>query len=65
LIAFGRGNHALAIALLARLPARCHRLGGSHAQRDVLHLTMLQAVERIRRPMRGRRSAPMLAALAS
>ena len=65
LIAFGRGNHALAIALLARLPARCHRLGGSHAQRDVLHLTMLQAVERIRRPMRGRRSAPTLAALAS
>ncbi len=65
LIAFGRGNHALAIALLARLPTRVHRLGGSYAQRDVVHLTMLQAVERIRRPMRGRRSAPTLVALES
>jgi len=50
LIAFGRGNYTLAIALLASLPALAHRLGGSHAQRDVLHLTLLQAVEHIRRP---------------
>ena len=63
LIAFGRGNHALAIALLARLPARVHRLGGSYAQRDVLHLTLLQAVERMRRPVRRRRSAPPLEVL--
>jgi tetratricopeptide (TPR) repeat protein len=55
LIAFGRGNNALAITLLAGLPALAHRLGGSHAQRDVLHLTLLQAVERIRGP--GRRHA--------
>jgi hypothetical protein len=27
-------------------------IGGSHAQRDVLHLTLLQAVEHIRRPPR-------------
>jgi tetratricopeptide (TPR) repeat protein len=53
LVAFGRGNHTLAITLLASLPALAHRFGGSHAQRDVLHLTLLQAVERIRR--RGRR----------
>ena len=36
LIAFGRGNDTLAIALLASLPALAHRIGGSHAQRDVL-----------------------------
>lgn len=50
LIAFGRGNHPLAISLLANLPPQVHRLGGSHAQRDVLHLTLLQAIEGIRRP---------------
>jgi 2'-5' RNA ligase len=48
LIAFGRRNDTLAIALLASLPALAHRLGGSHAQRDVLHLTLLHAIERMR-----------------
>jgi tetratricopeptide (TPR) repeat protein len=57
LIAFGRGNDTLAINLLASLPALAHRLGGSHAQRDVLHLTMQHATERIRRPDRRSRSA--------
>lgn len=57
LAAFGRGEHLRAIPLLAALPATAHRLGGSHAQRDVLHLTLLQAVERIRRPpARGERA---------
>ena len=51
LIAFGRGDYTGAISLLARLPALAHRIGGSHAQRDVLHLTLLRAVERIRRPI--------------
>ena len=50
LIAFGRGDDALATTLLANLPAHAHRLGGSHAQRDVLHLTLLKAVEHLRRP---------------
>ena len=50
LIAFGRGDDALATTLLASLPAHEHRLGGSHAQRDVLHLTLLKAIERLRRP---------------
>lgn len=50
LAAFGAQQYPLAITLLASLPATAHRLGGSHAQRDVLHLTLLQAVERIRRP---------------
>jgi len=57
LIAFGHGNDALAITLLASLPALAHRLGGSHAQRDVLHLTLLQAIERVRRPARRLRIA--------
>ena len=51
LIAFGRGEYTSAISLLANLPALAHRIGGSHAQRDVLHLTLLQAVEHIRRPV--------------
>jgi tetratricopeptide (TPR) repeat protein len=63
LMAFGRGEHARAIGLLASLPALAHRLGGSHAQRDVLHLTLLQAVECVRRPVR--QSAQRLHAVAS
>jgi hypothetical protein len=59
LIAFGRGNDALATTLLASLPALAHRLGGSHAQRDVLHFTMRRAIERIRRPARLLRLAPL------
>ncbi len=54
LMAFGRGNEGLAITLFASLPAIAHRLGGSHAQRDVLHLTLLNAIDRTRRPMRSR-----------
>jgi tetratricopeptide (TPR) repeat protein len=50
LIAFGRRNYTRAASLLAGLPALAHRIGGSHAQRDVLHLTLLRAVEHIRRP---------------
>ncbi|MBB3176192.1 tetratricopeptide repeat protein [Variovorax sp. Sphag1AA] len=47
MMAFGRGDDTLAVTLLASLPALAHRLGGSHAQRDVLHLTLREAVERI------------------
>ena len=54
-IAFGRGDDARAVALLAGLPRSAWRLGGSHAQRDVLYLTMLRAVERLRRPARHTR----------
>ncbi|MDB5824880.1 MAG: Peptidylprolyl isomerase [Herminiimonas sp.] len=53
LIAFEKGKHTLAITLLASLPESAHRLGGSHAQRDVLHLTMLHAIQIIRRPSRS------------
>ncbi|HEY2189590.1 MAG TPA: tetratricopeptide repeat protein, partial [Caldimonas sp.] len=62
LMAFGRGDDAVAIKLLAGLPAIAHRLGGSHAQRDVLHLTLQRAVQRAHRP--ERRTRPMLAKFA-
>ena len=58
LVAFGRGNDALAVSLLASLPAFAQRLGGSHAQRDVLHLTLSRAIERMRRPPRQQRVPP-------
>jgi tetratricopeptide (TPR) repeat protein len=52
LVAYARGKAAQAIALLAGLPARAHGLGGSHAQRHVLHLPLLRALERARRSHR-------------
>ncbi|MDQ6916619.1 MAG: tetratricopeptide repeat protein [Pseudomonadota bacterium] len=52
LMAFGQSKYTVAISLLASLPALAHRLGGSHAQRDVLHLTLLRAIEHVRRPHR-------------
>ncbi len=61
--AFGHGDDATAIKLLARLPSIAHRLGGSHAQRDVLHLTLQHAVQRSRRPTR--RLRPLFATLAA
>jgi tetratricopeptide (TPR) repeat protein len=39
LFAFGRGDYASADALLRGLPPIAHRIGGSHAQRDILQLT--------------------------
>ena len=48
--AFGRGDDGVAIALLASLPARAQRLGGSHAQRDVFALTIRKALDRLCRP---------------
>jgi len=49
LIAFRRGEYASTIRLLANLPAVAHRIGGSHAQRDVLHLTLLRAIQFVTR----------------
>ena len=50
LIAFGRGDYSTAVRMLGSLPALAHRIGGSLAQRDVLHLTLLRAIEYVRRP---------------
>ncbi len=44
--AFGRGDFDGAERLLRALPPVAHRIGGSHAQRDVLHLTRSAAAAR-------------------
>jgi hypothetical protein len=44
--AFARGDYRSAERLLRALPPVAHRLGGSHAQRDVLTLTRAAAVSR-------------------
>ena len=44
--AFGRSDYASAIALLEGVRLTAHRFGGSHAQRDVLHLTLAEAAIR-------------------
>jgi hypothetical protein len=57
LAAFGRGDYSRAESLLRALPPVAHRIGGSHAQRDVLHLTRAAAAERLRRRRALRRAA--------
>jgi tetratricopeptide (TPR) repeat protein len=57
LLLFARGELAAAEALLRALPPVAHRVGGSHAQRDVLQLTRAAAL----RPL-SRRAAFRIAA---
>jgi tetratricopeptide (TPR) repeat protein len=49
LCAFERGDHEMAIEDLLRVRGHAHRFGGSHAQRDLLNLTLLEASLRARR----------------
>lgn len=44
--AFGRERYDEAVALLMPLRYRAHAFGGSHAQRDILHRTLLEAALR-------------------
>ena len=44
--AFGAGNFAQAIDLLRNVRSQAARFGGSHAQRDVIDLTLIAAAER-------------------
>jgi hypothetical protein len=44
--AFGRGDYATCISLLRPLRSRLNRFGGSHAQRDVFDLTLIEAARR-------------------
>lgn len=44
--AFGEGDYAACVQLLRRVRSGAHRFGGSHAQRDVLDLTLLEAARR-------------------
>ncbi|MCG6875615.1 MAG: tetratricopeptide repeat protein [Betaproteobacteria bacterium] len=46
LAAFGRGDYARAAERLRWLPDVSHRLGGSHAQRGILGLTLREALKR-------------------
>jgi tetratricopeptide (TPR) repeat protein len=46
IVAFGRGDYATAVELLEPLRLVAHRFGGSHAQRDVLALTLVEAALR-------------------
>lgn len=59
--AFMRSDMMLAIPLLASLQPLAHRLGGSHAQRDVLHLTLRAAIEGVRFPRSTHRRGSVLA----
>jgi tetratricopeptide (TPR) repeat protein len=44
--AFGAGNFGEAVRLLRPLRSTAHRFGGSHAQRDVIDLTLIEAARR-------------------
>ncbi len=46
LAAFGRGRYEVAIDELLPVRAHVNRFGGSHAQRDVVHLTLVEAALR-------------------
>jgi hypothetical protein len=35
---------------LSTVPTTARRMGGSHAQRDLLYLTLMEAIRRLRRP---------------
>ena len=45
IVAFGKEDYAGAEALLRALPPVAHRIGGSHAQRDILQLTRAAAAQ--------------------
>jgi tetratricopeptide (TPR) repeat protein len=53
LIAFGREDYARSTQFLGLLPRCAHRMGGSHAQRDLLYLTLLEAARRLRQAARS------------
>jgi tetratricopeptide (TPR) repeat protein len=54
LVAFGTGHYEAAIDLLTQVRAVANRFGGSHAQRDIVHLTLVEAALRGGRPRLAR-----------
>jgi hypothetical protein len=52
--AFGRGRYAEAIDLIEPVRDIAHRFGGSHAQRDIIPLTLIEAALRNDEPARAR-----------
>ena len=53
-VAFGTGHYEAAIDLLLNVRAVANRFGGSHAQRDIVHLTLIEAALRGGRPRLAR-----------
>jgi len=49
--AFIDGDHALCASLLRSVRSRAHRFGGSHAQRDLIDLTLMEAARRAGEPL--------------
>jgi hypothetical protein len=45
-LAFGEQDYARCVQLLRRIRGIAHRFGGSHAQRDLLELTLAEAARR-------------------
>jgi tetratricopeptide (TPR) repeat protein len=52
--AFGEGDYDETVRLLRPIPAIANRFGGSHAQRDLLDLTLMEAALRLPDPARAR-----------
>jgi tetratricopeptide (TPR) repeat protein len=52
--AFSAGRYGDAIALLQPIRTIANRFGGSHAQRDLIHLTLVEAALRARQPRLAR-----------
>jgi hypothetical protein len=46
MFAFGKGDYAESVRLLRPIRSYAHRFGGSHAQRDVIDLTLIEAAKR-------------------
>jgi hypothetical protein len=44
--AFGHGDFSTAVTLLRAMRHQAHRFGGSHAQRDLIDLTLVEAAMR-------------------
>jgi hypothetical protein len=53
LMAFGKKHYARSVELLSGVSSLAGRMGGSQAQLDLLYLTLLEAVRRLRRPYRA------------
>jgi len=50
-LAFSEGNYARAIALIEPVRHKAHRIGGSHAQRDIVDQTLIVAAMRAGSPL--------------
>jgi len=46
MLEFGEGNFSAAVKLIRPVRTIAHRFGGSHAQRDVIDLTLVEAAIR-------------------